>query len=437
MSVELIVTCDANRGIGLNNSLPWFCPEELAIFREKTQNSVLLVGRKTAQNLPKLPNRIVVSLTARTFLDCNHAVKYTQKTFPGRQIFVAGGAETYKRFLRCPNLLDTLHISIMKKTYPCDAVLDIDFSCWVIREQKEYKDFVHYVMKYSPGGEQQYLALLKSVLSSGTMREGRNGETKSVFFSNLSFDLRKGFPLLTTKKMFTRGIVEELLFFLRGETDTKLLEAKGVNIWKGNTNREFLDSIGMKNRQEGLMGPMYGYQWRHFNARYEQGKPVEKGVDQLENLIQDIRRDPTSRRLMMSAYNPCQTAEGVLAPCHSIILQFYVSEGCLDMVCYNRSQDLFLGTPFNIASSALLLVLIATVTKLQPRHLHMSLGDVHIYKDHYSVAQEQAERFRYPLPVLQVKKELNSVKDLEMLESTDFAFEGYVSHPAIKASMVA
>jgi len=239
--------------------------------------------------------------------------------------------------------------------------------------------------------------------------------------------------------MFMKGVVEELLFFLRGETDSKLMEAKGVNIWKGNTERKFLDSLGMKERKEGLMGPMYGYQWRFYGAKYDEitGKPLEAGVDQLRLIVDTIRKDPGSRRILMTDFNPFQAIQGVLYPCHSIVLQFYVDDGFLDMFCYNRSQDLFLGVPFNIASSALLLTIVAKVTGLVARNLHMSLGDIHIYKEHYDVVAEQLTRHRYCFPSLIITRECKEIEDIEKLCYEDFKIEKYMFNPPIKAGMIA
>jgi thymidylate synthase len=290
--------------------------------------------------------------------------------------------------------------------------------------------------------EKQYLDLVKKVLEQPT-RSTRNGTTKSLFFSSMSFDLTKGFPLLTTKKMFFRGIVEELLFFLSGQTNSKLLEEKNVNIWKGNTSREFLDHNNMSSRKEGMLGPLYGYQWRSFNALYneETGLPQKisendidtNGIDQLLFVINTIQKDPNSRRILMTTYNPEQAPQGVLYPCHSIINQFYVRDGYLDMFCYNRSQDLFLGTPFNIASSALLLSIIANLTDLKPGFLHMSLGDVHIYEEHFKEALEQSERVPYDFPNLTIPYKLN----LETISYKDFVLEKYNFHPPFKVVMKA
>ena len=226
------------------------------------------------------------------------------------------------------------------------------------------------------------------------------------------------------------------MFFIRGQTDSKILESKGVNIWKGNTSREFLDSIDMPNRREGLMGPMYGYQWRHYNSSYNEDHGIHGGVDQLQYVIDLIINDPSSRRIMMTTFNPSQVYEGVLFPCHSIVSQFYVEGECLDMYCYNRSVDLFLGLPFNIASSSLLLILISKLTNKIPRKFILGLGDIHIYKEHYDAVKVQLSRPCYKFPNLEIKREIKSIKDLETLELSDVEIRDYHHHPAIKADMI-
>jgi thymidylate synthase len=343
------------------------------------------------------------------------------------------------------NQISKLHISIIKGQYNCDTyITELNLRQWVILEEQDYPNFTHYVLKYDPR-ESQYTDLINSIPRD--FRLTRNAETASVFGKHFRFDLSDGlFPLLTTKKMFFRGIVEELLFFIRGDTDTKVLENKGINIWKGNTNRQFLDSLGMKSRREGLMGPMYGYQWRFFNATYDEQKGSvldnqgldNQGLDQLSNVVNLIRKDPMSRRIVLISFNPKQATEGVLYPCHSLMVQFYVnSNGNLDMFCYNRSQDLFLGTPFNIASSALLLVLIAKITNNKVGVLNMSLGDVHLYKTHYELAQMQKERQPYMFPLLKINKDVKELSDICEMTSEDFTLENYRSHPSIKGEMIA
>jgi thymidylate synthase len=286
--------------------------------------------------------------------------------------------------------------------------------------------------------ESKYLRLLGDVYKNGWEKKGRNGITKSMFGKTMEFDLRDGYPLLTTKAMFFRGVVEELLFFIRGDTDAKLLSNKKIKIWDGNTSREFLDSIRKTERREGVMGPMYGYQWRNFNAAYdeERAKPVSDGMDQLRKVINQIRDDPQSRRILLTDFNPLQADEGVLFPCHSIIIQFYVQDEYLDMFCFNRSSDLFHGLPFNIASSSLLQILIAKITGLTARKFVLSLGDVHIYESHYDVVAKQLSRIPFSFPKLDIGKELNYLDDIEKLEYADFKLVNYVAYETLKAAMV-
>jgi thymidylate synthase len=241
--------------------------------------------------------------------------------------------------------------------------------------------------------------------------------------------------------MFLKGIIEELLFFIRGETDSKLLESKGINIWKGNTSREFLDANGFKDRKEGEMGPMYGSIWRNFNVSITDetkdiSSPIKFGIDQLQNVINEIRNNPTSRRILLTTYNPSQAHLGVLYPCHSITIQFYIQNEFIDMFCYNRSSDLFLGLPFNIASTSLLLCIIAKITKLTPRYVNISLGDVHVYGNHEKAVQEQIIRIPYIFPHIELP-EIKELEDIEKASWTDFKFQNYSYYPSIKAEMVA
>lgn len=452
---NIIIAHNAEFGIGLNGNIPWKNSQELKLFREITDDSILIMGRKTVETLPFLNNRKVFCISrkgelnqdnnnSKIFNSIDDALTFAEKEFPDKKIFVAGGAEIYREALeKHYDTLYRIYVSIIQDSTRCDVHFDIYhyISDYNIVFTKSSSNFTHYVLQKDNKQEEQYLELLEEVLEKGIERETRNGFTKSLFCKNMTYDLTKGFPLLTTKKMFFRGVVEELLFFLRGDTDTKKLEAKGINIWNPNTERKFLDKIGKTERDEGIMGPMYGYQWRFFNAPYDEksGQPSgeNKGYDQLKMVIETIKKDPTSRRIIMTDYNPMQAEQGVLYPCHSIMIQFYVSEKYLDMYCYNRSQDLFLGTPFNIASSALLLSIVAKVTGLIARHLHMGLGDVHIYNQHKSQVREQIERSPFPFPQIRIEKELNNLKDIEELQVDNIVLKNYNSFPTIKAEMVA
>lgn len=273
--------------------------------------------------------------------------------------------------------------------------------------------------------EQSYLDLLNNILISGDDRLDRTGVgTKSIFGTSLRFSLENNkLPMLTTKKMFKKGVIEELLFFIRGETDSKKLEAKGVNIWKGNTSREFLDKRGLHHLQEGQMGPMYGHLWRNFN-----------GVDQLKNALHLIKTDPSSRRIMVTAYDPSLSSKSVLDPCH-LFFQFYVNKGKLSCQWLQRSVDYFLGASFNIMSYSILTHLMAKASGLKAGELIFVGGDTHLYKSHLEQAKEQISREPYEFPTIKIEKDISSIEDMEKLSLEDFVIEGYQSHPAIKAEM--
>ncbi|KAG6328961.1 hypothetical protein ID866_10129 [Astraeus odoratus] len=300
--------------------------------------------------------------------------------------------------------------------------------------------------------EYQYLSLVRRVIETGESRDDRTGTgTLSIFAPpSLRFSLKDGtFPLLTTKKIFMKGIAEELLWFIRGDTDAKLLDAKGVKIWNGNGSKEFLEKRGLGHREEGDLGPIYGFQWRHFGADYVDCKTdyAGQGVDQLKECIRKIKQDPTDRRIILSAWNPAALPSMALPPCH-MMCQFYVhispdasSKNRLSCLMYQRSADLGLGIPFNIASYALFTHMIAQVTDTEPHELIIQLGDAHVYKNHVEALQEQLQRQPKPFPKLRFKKELKSLQDIEQLrysakeEQSDFVIEGYHPHEAIAMKM--
>lgn len=449
--INVIVAVDKNYGIGKDNKLPWSISEELKLFKKKTIGQICVVGRKTFENLPELKDRTVIEVSRKT-LSFDNVRKECD------DIFVIGGANLYSYVLQNHKKDVKIHISFIKNEFDCDTYFDkYLLKDFYISSKENYNEFDHCEMIYKKYGEYQYLNLLEDVLTNGEKRYGRNGMIISDFCKHLKFDLRDGFPLLTTKKMFLKGIIEELLFFIRGDTDSKVLENQGINIWKGNTNREFLDGNGFEERKEGLMGPMYGNIWRFYGAKYneETGLPESSynfdflniferihddgknyGIDQLKNVINEIKTNPTSRRILLTTYNPSQVSRGVLYPCHSITIQFYVQDGYLDMFCYNRSSDAFLGLPFNIASSSLFLMIIAKLTKLVPRYFNLSLGDVHIYGNHIEQVKEQIKRIPYVSPNI-ILPEMENIKDVEKLTYKDFELLEYLCHPTIKAEMVA
>lgn len=293
-------------------------------------------------------------------------------------------------------------------------------------------------------GENQYLALLQDVLTTGQLRNGRNGNVYSKFGAKLDFDIKNSFPLLTTKQVFWKGVREELLWFIQGSTDAKVLANKGVHIWDGNSTREFLDSRKLVDYRDGELGPVYGWQWRHFNADYIpfDNRPegfVPKGVDQLQNCIDLIKNDPMSRRIYMTAWNPQQLDQMALPPCH-ISYNFYVDicpttgKKYLSTMMYQRSADLFLGVPFNIASTALLTYMVAHVTGCVPDKISIAICDAHIYEEHVEAVKEQLKRVPIAAPKLTINR---TVENIDSFVSEDFTLENYYSHPTIKAKMIA
>ena len=261
---------------------------------------------------------------------------------------------------------------------------------------------------------QQYLALLNHILTSGTDKGDRTGTgTRSVFGYQMRFDLADGFPLLTTKKLHLRSIIHELLWFLRGDTNVHYLQENGVRIWN-----EWAD-------ENGELGPVYGAQWRSW--------PDGHGgtIDQIRQAIDDIRHNPDSRRIIVSAWNVAQIPDLALPPCHAFF-QFYVADGRLSLQLYQRSADSFLGVPFNIASYALLLMMVAQVTGLKPGEFIHTLGDAHLYHNHLDQARLQLTREPRPLPRMVLNPE---VKDIFDFKYEDFTLTDYDPHPHIKAEV--
>lgn len=259
---------------------------------------------------------------------------------------------------------------------------------------------------------QQYLHLLQHILNTGVQKNDRTGTgTISAFGYQMRFDLQQGFPLVTTKKLHVKSIIYELLWFLKGETNVAYLKENGVSIWN-----EWADA-------NGELGPVYGKQWRSWEGA------DGKTVDQIYDLIQQIKTNPDSRRLIVSAWNVADLPKMALMPCHALF-QFYVAEGKLSCQLYQRSADVFLGVPFNIASYALLTMMIAQVCNLQPGEFIHSFGDVHIYNNHLEQVNLQLSRKPYSLPTMKINPQVKNIFDFTY---EDFTLENYQFHPAIKA----
>lgn len=257
----------------------------------------------------------------------------------------------------------------------------------------------------------QYLDVLRDIMENGVDKPNRTGiDTRSVFGRQMHFDLGQGFPLVTTKKVFLKGIIYELLWLLSGNTNIKFLTDHGVKIWN-----EWAD-------KNGNLGPVYGAQWRNFNGA---------GIDQIKDVIERIKTNPNDRRMIVTAWNPCQIDQMALPPCHCFF-QFYVAEGKLSCMLYQRSCDMFLGVPFNIASYALLTMMMAQVTGLKPGEFVHTLGDAHIYHNHFDQVREQLSRTPYPLPQMKINP---AVKNIDDFKYEDFELVGYQCHDKLTGAV--
>lgn len=315
--------------------------------------------------------------------------------------------------------------------------------------EEELKNVDFYNNKMKESGEDQYLNFIQRILIEGDEREDRTGVgTYSLFGTEMRYSLENGtLPLFTTKQVFVRGVFEELMWFLRGQTNSKILEEKGVNIWKANSSRNFLDSQGFYFREEGKIGPGYGHQWRNFNGPYYDDDDShknyfpnneslinknEKGIDQIQEVMENLKKNPFSRRHIVSAWNPCQINEMALPPCH-VMFQFYVdSKFNLSLKFYQRSADMALGVPFNVCSYALLTHMVAHQLGYKAKELIHSIGDAHIYKNHKEPLLTQLERKPFPFPKISFLKKPDHIWDYEF---TDLKIENYQYHKSIPMPM--
>lgn len=465
MIITIIVCVDEKFGFAKNGEIPWKIDEDINLFQDVTtrkcesSKNAVIMGKKTWKSLGTttgLKNRIniVVSKTLESFLtnDCYNVEEVGEaltlcRELSIEQVFIIGGYEIYKHALKYYTI-DYIYITKINYDYNCDLFFPHELipSTYVNEYNKLFnvydkklEAFVNIkIMKKSlryktcvNSGEIQYQELLEKVLLEGEFRKTRNANTYSLFGQTLRYDLRD-FPLLTTKNVSFYNIFHELMFFLRGETNTKLLSEKGIKIWEKNTTREFLESVNLK-IPEGDMGKMYGYQWRTFNST---------NFDQLHYCIDLLKTDPYSRRILMTSYNPLQAKEGCLFPCHGITIQFYVSKGQLSCSMTQRSGDLFLGIPYNIVSYALLTYMMCEIInndessklKLVPGELLLVINDVHIYETHYTQAIRQIMREPFEFPKLTFTRKINLITDFRF---EDIALKNYVSYPNIKAEVVA
>ena len=458
-------------------------------------NNIVIMGRKTWDSIPKrfkpLPNRINVVISESLFDESNlekrleienlnvlvfssfdnalNFIEHRRKDYGW--VFVIGGQSLYSRcidnvnqceyvfYTRVHNqyLVDTYFPLIDKSVYEKFVSIDREdkeirytFEVYRNKDTDEEKDnlikkmisnklYLQEQVFYDiETDETNYLNLLKHILKFGKRRDDRTGTgTISIFGHQLRFNARNCIPVLTTKRVYWKGVVEELLWFLMGDTNINHLIEKRVHIWDGNSSREYLDSIGLNNREERDGGPIYGFQWRHFGAEYGtmHDDYTGKGYDQFAECLRLIRENPTSRRIIMNAWNPCALKEMCLPPCH-VQYQFYVDTDTDEISChmYQRSADVFLGLPFNISSTALLTYIVANITGKKVGDIVISLGDAHIYSNHVEQCNTQLERIPREFPKLNINTKIDENK-LDELKLDNFILEDYKPYSTIKAKM--
>ena len=488
MSIFHCVLCTDNKGhIGHNGELLFKCPIDMQRFKSLTmptvsRKHVVLMGHTTWSSIPQthrpLEKRINVVLTRNTqhakmvrqeggypFLNRVDALTFIDNLHPDK-VFVIGGAMLYNDTLlqkrvqyihhtkvhvdvsQCldEGTLVSVHPSLLQscrviEEWSADVPCRLVPKCGITHEtmQVSFRTLQRVTANLPVcTGEQQYLNLLKDTLHAPS-RSTRNSTTLSAFGKRMVIDLSDGsVPLLTSKKMAWKTVIRELLWFVRGDTDNIKLQNENVHIWDANASRDFLDSRGLTERAEHDLGPVYGFQWRHFGASYIDCHTdyTEQGVDQLEDCRQQIIDDSQSRRMVFSAWNPSDLSKMALPPCH-LLGQWYVkNDNTLWLQVYQRSGDLFLGVPFNLFSYSVMVHMMAHLTKKKVGGLVHILGDAHIYDNHVDVVREQLQRKVHQPPSFRVKEECTVTKwedfTLDSFELIDYVCEG-----ALKASMIA
>jgi len=457
--MHVVLCVDKSYGYAKNGQIPWHNIDDRKRFRSTTtepNRPILLMGRKTFESMPSTVfedkrHACVLSSTPHetngnvTFCTSIDRALFHCKSYD--KTFLIGGGDLVLTLLERVERID---LTVLDDEYECDQILQLRHIDMNDHAESNWWNKFHSSVELIGGGklytlykmdkvsdESKYLELMRICLTNGIFKpDDRTGVGRhSIFGHQLRFDLTCGFPLLTTKKVFWKGVVQELIWFLNGETDVKKLQEVGVHIWDGNSTREYMDSIGITDREEGDIGPCYGWQWRHFGAEYETSQTdyTGQGVDQLYAILKLIKHDKSTSRAVMSAWNPPDLASMNLPPCH-VLYQFSVHGERLCCHMYQRSADVFLGLPFNIASSALLCHIMASMLEMEVGTLHVSLGDAHVYNSHVEQCFEQITRIpRHPCNL----KIVTPVEfdDLSKLSAGNFQLEGYEPHPAIKGKM--
>jgi thymidylate synthase len=453
-----VVLKEGNMCIGNEGGLLYKIPGDLKNFKNITNGNTVVMGYNTWKSLPvrSLPNRTNIVITNSKsytkygirFLNTLDFKNYVIKN-KTEQIYCIGGSKIFKLFIEEPELtpekMIITHIKPDKeqlKEMKYDTTFDTQnlhkYEIYAYSENEEYENLkyrtIFYRLTDKKHQEYKYLETLQEILDTTNTRPDRTGVgVKSIFSKQLKFDISTSIPMLTTRSVSFKNITEELLWFCRGDTDANILKKKGVNIWNGNTTREFLDSRNLKYK-EGILGPLYGFQMRYFGAKY----PFKThGFDQLEYVENLLKTDPFSRRIMMSYLNPLDYDKGVLLPCHHYI-QFYVEEenGIKYLSCFfnMRSSDFALAGCYNITSYSILTYILATKCGMKPRSIVYTAVDCHVYLNHQKAVEEQLTRHVRSFPGLFLKDNVKN-KDWKDIKYEDVQLIGYFPHRTIKMEM--
>lgn len=451
---KVFVACDIENGFSKKGTIPWNLAADRKFLKEKTVgngNNVIIMGKDTFLAMPHKPlplrKNVIISgtMNAHQYQDVLvYPSLLTALTELGKlektidNVFIWGGQQLYTESLTTFGYLcDKVYLTRVKGKYSCDR--HFPYHILETKPSKIKVDTSEYtILSYKPQirhQEEKYLTLTRKILHEGEkLMDRTNVGTLSKFGKRLKFDISNTIPILTTKKTLHEKVIKELLWMISGSTSSKVLEEQNVMIWKANSTREFLDGRGLPEYEEGDLGPIYGFQWRYWNAEYlgTNEKYTGQGIDQLLNVINLIKTQPQSRRLLVSAWNVEQLDKMALPPCH-VMFQFHVSQtGHLDCQVYQRSADVFLGLPFNIVFYSVLTYIIGHLTHFKPRKLIMCLGDAHVYSTHIESAQKMLQRTPLPWATLSINKEHTKLEDFTF---DSFEVHNYISWPYISAPM--
>jgi dihydrofolate reductase/thymidylate synthase len=478
MIFSLIVCCDKNYGIGKDNKLPWNYSKDMEFFKSKTlQNvdnnkmNVVIMGNNTYKSIPNkfkpLKNRFNLVLTKEKLTSNYENLLYFNNIYDillyldnnkdyFNDVYIIGGNQIYNIFLDL-HIIKYIYITMISELdYNCDTFFNFNKykKYYKINENDiyfEYDNLSTLPIKkknrlegkkytYLNKDETNYLNTIQKVLNKGIYKLDRTKVgTLSIFGKSFKYNIRNyRLPLFTHRKMFYRGIIEELLFFISGNTNTKLLEEKNVKIWTGNTSREFLDSRSLNHLDEGDLGAGYSFQLRHFGAEYINCNTdyTNKGFDQLKYIIDLIKNDPNSRRILFSYWNPLAMKNMVLPPCH-ILYQFHVNTDKNELSCsfYQRSSDFVLAANFNIVSAAVLTFMLCHITGYKPGKIIHNIGDLHIYKNHIEETKKMLNNTPNNFPLFYINDPENNIKNIEDFKYSDFKILFYNSYKKYNFTM--